>query len=297
MRCIILLFLLAGITTNAQKLSSVTSSDGTDIYYETYGHGEPVFLLSGGPGLNPQYLMPLVEKVSDTHMAVLIHQRGTGKSVVKTVDPETMSMENYVADFEAVRKALGAPKVILAGHSWGGMISMEYTSARPESISRMILIAPGGPDDAFFTYFGTNIRKGLYPEDQEEFRAMQAAGKSTLRAIYPGYFFSREKALTSKETLDWDNLNGQDNVNGATLTSWVARAPERKRILSNSPVKTIIIQGRQDPIDPSTAFQIRDLIPNTEIHWIESCGHFPWLEEEEAQQRFEELLSTALISK
>lgn len=294
MRYFILCFMLAGFTIHAQNLASVQSSDGTEIFYETFGEGDPVFLLSGGPGLNPQYLMPLADKVSETHMAVIIHQRGTGKSVVSEVNPESMSMKNYVADFEAVRKALGGQKVIMLGHSWGGMMSMEYASVRPESIDKMILVAPGGPDDAFFTYFGTNIQKGLYPEDLEEYQALQAAGESTLKAIYPGYFFSRQKALASRESLDWDNINGQPNVNGATLTSWVARAPERKRILKETPVKAIIIQGRQDPIDPSTAFQIRDLIPDTELHWIESCGHFPWLEEEAAQQKFEELLSAAL---
>ena len=54
-------------------------------------------------------------------------------------------MLSYVADLEAVRKAVGAKRIHLIGHSWGGLVSMRYATVHPETVKSIILMGSGPP--------------------------------------------------------------------------------------------------------------------------------------------------------
>ena len=47
-----------------------------------------------------------------------------------------------------------------------------------------------------------------------------------------------------------------------------------------------IIQGRQDPIDESTAYEIKQSLPQAEVYFIERSGHLPWLEASSSVESF-----------
>ena len=64
MKKLLYLILLIPIFVSAQTLKSFESSDGTEIYYEEFGQGKTLILLSGGPGLNPDYLKELSTTLS-----------------------------------------------------------------------------------------------------------------------------------------------------------------------------------------------------------------------------------------
>jgi proline iminopeptidase len=140
-----LLWITLSVNSYAQVGYYITSEDQTGLYVEEYGTGKPVVLLSGGPGLNPVLLEALWENLSQDYRTIILHQRGTGKSFVQTVDSTSMSMDNYVNDLEALRKHLALEKITIAGHSWGGMLAMEYPSKRPERTEKLILLSSGGP--------------------------------------------------------------------------------------------------------------------------------------------------------
>jgi esterase len=87
------------------------------------------------------------------HLAARFHVycldvRGRGES--EWGPPGQYTMDNYVADLEAVRVALGLPRFALVGTSMGGMIATQYTATHPEQVSRLVLndigpeIAPDG---------------------------------------------------------------------------------------------------------------------------------------------------------
>jgi proline iminopeptidase len=44
----------------------------------------------------------------------------------------------------------------------------------------------------------------------------------------------------------------------------------------------LVVQGRQDPIGESTAFQIRDALPGATLRFVEESAHWPFVEQEEA---------------
>src|SRR3954471_18764697 len=56
------------------------------LHYQTMGRGQPVLLLSGGPGTESAYLEPVFTHVARRAQAILLDQRGTGRSVLARTD-------------------------------------------------------------------------------------------------------------------------------------------------------------------------------------------------------------------
>ena len=51
-----------------------------------------------------------------------------------------MTWENLTADADALRQALGFDRWAVLGHSFGGMVALEYALRYPESLSHLVLI-------------------------------------------------------------------------------------------------------------------------------------------------------------
>ncbi|MGH8215988.1 MAG: alpha/beta fold hydrolase, partial [Rhodanobacteraceae bacterium] len=59
--------------------------------------------------------------------------------VEKTADPRYYTTTDAVADLEAVRQALGAPKLDLVGVSYGTRMAQHYAGAHPDSVRSIVL--------------------------------------------------------------------------------------------------------------------------------------------------------------
>ena len=52
-------------------------------------------------------------------------------------------------DIEGIRTSLGFEKIIVLGHSWGGLLAMYYGIRHPENVKAMILVNAMSPDSKF----------------------------------------------------------------------------------------------------------------------------------------------------
>lgn len=288
----ILFSLFASVATAANSAYSINSIDNTLIHIQESGKGDSVVWLAGGPGMNPSYLEPIWNK-NITVNNILLHQRGTGKSYLQEVNENTISMKKYVEDIEALRKHKNDSKLTLIGHSWGAMLAMEYATQFPQHIQKIILIGPGGIDTTYFKYFEDNILFRLPVSEQKEIAKLNQANKPTIKMLFPGYFFNRELALKIREQTDFSAIQGQ-NVWPHAINDYVRTTTYRLKNLKKYQGESYIIAGRQDPIGESTFYKIKAFLPQTEIHWIEKSGHFPWLEQ---PKEFSSLLTKLLNSR
>lgn len=277
----------------AQSSYVLKRPDNVTLYVNEYGVGKPVVLLGGGPGLNPNYLVAICQKMTG-YRFIIPDQRGSGQSKMDIVDSLNMTTDKHVEDLEALRVHLKLPKLIIGGHSWGAMLGFAYAAKYSDKVDRLILLAPGGITSKFFTYFDSNIQMRLHEEDIEE------AEKSTVRegglkAIIPGYFFNREKGLAMKNLMDSTLMNkNQAAIYKFTIRSYTTTQANRVKDISKYKNPVYIIQGRQDPIGESTVYETRSVLPQTKFTFIEECGHFPWLEEEKVVTEFYQLFNSSL---
>jgi len=294
MRKLFLLFLLFTSTCVIGQTSYyITGADSTKLYVQEFGNGKPIIFLAGGPGLNAVYMEPVWKNLSTKYRCIVLDQRGTGKSRLSPVDSVTINLNNYISDLEALRNYLKLERLTLIGHSWGGMLSMEYAAKHPMQTQKLILLGSGGPTGKFFAYFGDNMDMRLHEGDRKEISMLDSLKQSSLKGWWPGYFFDRKRALATKY-LNSPELSGQPGVYKYAVSNFVSTENERVSLLKNYKNVAHLIQGRQDPIGESTVYEIKDVLPQSQIHFIEKCGHLPWLENDAQVKEFFDTLYRCL---
>ena len=119
-----------------------------EIGYRDCGRGIPVLIIPGGPGLDAEYMAPVAKMVVGMgQRAILVEPRGTGASRAALGDGSQLTIEGSVADIEAVRRATGAKKIILIGHSFGGGVAQAYAAAHPQHVAGLVLLDSVGPSN------------------------------------------------------------------------------------------------------------------------------------------------------
>jgi proline iminopeptidase len=264
-------------------------SAGVQLHYTSAGTGTPIVLLSGGPGFDIEYMLPVAEFLPSGYRSIAFEQRGTGRSRPQTFDPATLTIRTVVEDLEALRVQLQQERLSLLGHSWGGMLAMAYAAAHPDRVDRLILVDSGGPTLEFTQWFGDNIEARLRPEDVELREYWMAAAKNgvdagkaateMMRAIVPGYFFDRKTALAFASAIKVGQFH--PDVNERLFADMNTHYDSREG-LKDLKRPVLIIQGHQDPIGDKTAEDIRALIAGSTLVYIKRSGHFPWLEQPDA---------------
>ncbi len=161
------LFFAANYAPAIAQTEKQVDANGVLLNYRVFGKGTPIILLSGGPGIASDYFAPLAKVLGETHQAILLDQRGTGKSRIETVDPTTINFDVFVNDLEFVRKDLKADRLMLLGHSWGGVLAMAYAAKHPERVQAMILTGSGGINLDFVQYYPANVLSRLTPAERE----------------------------------------------------------------------------------------------------------------------------------
>jgi proline iminopeptidase len=115
---------------------------GAELHYRDIGRGAPVVVLHGGPDSDHQCLLPDLDRLVDSCRLVYYPQRGRGASL-GNVQPGDVTLPSEIEDLDALRAHLGLDSVALLGHSWGGVLAMEYAIRHPERTSHLILMNPG----------------------------------------------------------------------------------------------------------------------------------------------------------
>jgi len=117
---------------------SMKTADGRTLSYHRVGTDGPVLVCHpGGPGFSAQYfgdLAGLWEKFA----LVLLNPRGTGASS-KPANPGAYRIEDYVSDLEELREHLGLERMLLLGHSHGGVVAQAYAARHADKVEKLVL--------------------------------------------------------------------------------------------------------------------------------------------------------------
>jgi proline iminopeptidase len=103
-------------------------------------HRVPLIAIHGGPGGSHEYLLPLT-KLSEERTIILYDQLDCGGSD-KPGDPANWTVDRFVAELDALRAALEIDRCIVLGHSWGGLIAVEYAARGPAGLQGAIFASP-----------------------------------------------------------------------------------------------------------------------------------------------------------
>ncbi len=108
----------------------------------------PVVFVHGGPGTpdmagDAEYFGRLAGDGFDVYVYDAV---GSGRST--RLAPRQYSRDRDVGDLEAIRRRIGARRLVLVGHSYGATVVAAYLAAHPGRVDRAVLLSPGPLDPA-----------------------------------------------------------------------------------------------------------------------------------------------------
>lgn len=188
------------------------------------------------------------------------------------LDTGVGALAKYVQKFIETRQF---DKVHLMGNSLGGHIGLIYTLANQEKVKTLTLTGSSGLFE--------NGMGETYPKrgDYEFIR------KKTELTFY-------DPNVATKDLVDEIYAIVNNRLKAIKIIA-LAKSAIRNNLseeLRDIKVPTCLIWGKNDTITPPmVAEEFKQLLPNSELHWIDKCGHAPMME---VPQEFNELLSAFL---
>lgn len=264
---------------------------GARLYLRDVGSGTPIVVLHGGPDFNHHYLLPELDDLASAFRLIYYDQRGRGKSS-QGVDPRDVTMESELEDLERLRHHLELDEVAVLGHSWGGLLAMEYAAQHPSHVSHLILMncAAASHDDLLRV---REHRKSAEPAALAVMREISATyayimGDPGAEALfYHAHFgatLGRRELLESLVARLRAHFTPEDILKARAIEdrlydqTW--RRPGYDVIPRLAPihVPTLVIHGDRDLIPVACARRIAEGLPGACFVLLEDCGHFAYLE-------------------
>src|SRR4029077_9032240 len=264
---------------------------GAELYAREVGKGPAIIVLHGGPDFDQSYLLPEMDRLSDSYGLIYYDQRGRGKSA-SNVRPEDVTLASDIADLEKVRQSFHLESATLLGHSWGTVIALEYALKYPERVSHLILMNPGPASREDYV----QLRKD-WPEKRPDAMAQRKAIAETAaykegdpEAVTAYYRIHFKPALTRPE--DYEKLIARMRVSFNKEGVLKARAVE-DRLMQDTwasqnfdlipkikilKIPTLVLTGDHEFIPAATAEHIAQAIPDARLVTLKGCGHFTFME-------------------
>jgi len=234
--------------------------------------GPTLLLISGGPGLSHDYMMPLERLATPSLRVVDYDARGVGHSKVDAKTP--LGYAESLADLEALRVQLGVEQLHLLGHSFGGGLAMAYAVAHPEHVASLLLVGPVMPAPNARAAIGKSInarfaeltRQGLLPDP------LPSVPADAWHSVLPAYFSNPRWTLP--EVLR--TTSPEPRVFREVSTKGLDLRPQ----LANLKVPVLLLFGAEDLLGKEAAEATREAFVREQpkLIYLENCGHFPWFE-------------------
>ena len=277
----LLVCVLLSVVLFGQKEAYIKTGENT-IHITTYGDGDPILIINGGPGMNSEGFRSLAAHFGQTHKAIIYDQRGTGESTIPVINSETITMDEMLGDIEIIREHLKIESWVVLGHSFGGMLASYYASKFPKRIKGLILSSSGGINMELFSRLNINSRLSEKEADSLSYwNSKIARGDTTYHTrlqrgkyLAPAYVYDRANIPVVAERL----TQGNQTINRLVFRDLRRINFDCSQGLKALKVPVLIIQGREDIIDAQTAETALKTFPNATVVFLDRCGHYGWLD-------------------
>lgn len=271
--------------------------NGTRLWVETEGSGEPLLLLPGGPASSHLIFHPWFSGLSDSYQILYVDYRGRGRSA-PVADYHEVTFARDVEDMAALLQALGLGPVHLYGFSYGGMVAQALALDHPERV-RKVVLANTLHSPEMWQKNHENINREIelqFPEAWEQILALRAQGvRSTDPRVQDLYrvhsklvrFYNPDNAARllsepSARNADLYPVFVGDDVE-FFIGGEVARLPDFRPRLKDIAMPALILAGRYDrALYPKYQAEFQRFAPQAQFVWMERSGTFSHVEETEA---------------
>src|SRR5437667_4337209 len=111
-------------------MATITTKDGTQIYYKDWGTGQPIVFSHGWPLAGDDWDTQMLFFLNHGYRVIAHDRRGHGRSS-QTADGH--GMDHYADDLATLTAHLGLKEAVHVGHSTGGGEVVRYIARHGES--------------------------------------------------------------------------------------------------------------------------------------------------------------------
>ncbi len=250
---------------------------GAALFVDVIGHGYPLLLMHGGPGVDHTTLSSL-RPCADGFTLIFYDHRCNGRSEGASVSSTTW--ENLTADADALRQTLGFEKWAVLGHSFGGMVALEYALRYPHSLSHLLLLDTCGDirwvqQNAPEILAKRGYSAGAVGMARRFFNGQIAPNEMMPAMLKFGsaYYHRPSLWLLIREMIHGRHMRPRPEALifgfSQLLKSWTVM--DR---LGEINVPTLVLAGRDDfQFPPEHQVELAAGIPNARLEIIERAGH------------------------
>ncbi|MFN8301832.1 MAG: proline iminopeptidase-family hydrolase [Saprospiraceae bacterium] len=224
-----------------------------------------VLLLHGGPACTHEYF-ECFENFLPAEGIEFIYYDQLGSAYSDQPDDSTLwQLPRFVEELEQVRQALGLNKdnCYLLGHSWGGILAMEYAMKYQDNIKGLIISNMMSSCPAYGRYADEVLAKQFDPSVLDTIRQIEARGDfdnpKYMELLTPHFYTQHILRMPAEEWPDpvnrtFAHLNEKVYVTmqgpsefgiGGNLAQW-----DRSADLHNIKIPTLVIGATHDTMDP-----------------------------------------------
>lgn len=269
--------------------------NGAKIWTVSFGQGDPLFFIAGGPGGAHPGLRSF-DSLSTTNTLVYYDALGRGKSDT-ALDVREYTLDRDVEDLEGLRKAMGFDKINVLGHSYGGLVAQAYAIKYPENVDHLII---ANSFHSFLMWQANDDNcnheiKTNYPEVWDTLMIVRAQGYVSSDPIHQeiygrvpyGFLYAyNPEHFTGRARKPYPNrfnpkvyyqMVGKDGdfIVGSDIGNF-----DFRKDLKNLKMPILIIGGRYDRVAvPAEMVKFKEYCPQAQFVMFEKSGHNPQVEE------------------
>lgn len=247
-----------------------------------------VLLLHGGPGATHEYLEAFDKVFPGASIEYYYYDQLGSAFSDQPDDPSLYTVARFTDEVEQVRQALGLDKdnFYLLGHSWGGLLAIEYALAYPGKLKGLVISNMMASARAHNDYVERVLAPQIDKAALAEIRALEAQGKTAdpryMELLLPSFYerhFMRTPFASWPEPLlrSFQKLNNKVylplqgpselGIHGA-LASW-----DRFDALARIEVPTLVIGARHDTMDPAYLEKMARRLPRGRFLYCANGSH------------------------
>jgi proline iminopeptidase len=230
-----------------------------------------VLLLHGGPGFSHDYLEAMESFLPQAGIEMYYYdQLGCGNSD-QPDDASLWTLARYTQEVEEVRRALGLENFVLFGHSWGGILALEYALNHQESLRGLVISDMTAGTQSYLKRTAA-LKLQLPPATLIRLKALEAKQdydspeyqKIMMDDLYPKVICRIQpwpEPVTRAFRLSNQKIYNQMQGKSEFLVTGNLKDWERWDRLHEIKVKSLTIGARYDEMDPEDMKRMAALMP------------------------------------
>ena len=231
--------------------------EGINLCYEVQGEGEPVIILHGW-GCSKDTVQSITQHLSKTHRAYALDMPGFGETLPPS---EVFGIEQYTQVVENFCRLMKIENPILIGHSFGGRISILFSSRNQTNKVMLVYSA------------------GIVPKRTLKYH-IKVRSYKIYKKLLPLFVGKKEAERRIEERRNRSGSADYRAAQGIMRAIFVKIVNEDlKYVMPKIKAPTLMIWGELDTATPlSDARTMEKLIKGSGVAVMKGCGHYSFLD-------------------